>query len=57
MARGDLEPLREWQRREIHGRGMTYPAKKLVEVVTGEPLNAKYLMAYLKEKYGELYGV
>ncbi|MBN1824998.1 MAG: carboxypeptidase M32 [Candidatus Eisenbacteria bacterium] len=57
MAAGDLEPLREWQRREIHGRGQTYSAERLVETVTGEPLDARYLMEYLNGKYGELYGV
>ncbi|MFH1278256.1 MAG: carboxypeptidase M32 [Candidatus Eisenbacteria bacterium] len=52
---GRFAPLLDWLRAEIHRRGKTYTAGELVKVVTGEELNAGYLMEYLREKYGELY--
>lgn len=54
---GRFAPLLGWLREKIHRRGKTYPATELVKVVTGEDLNAGYLMEYLREKYGSLYGL
>lgn len=54
---GQLLPLREWLREKIHKHGMRYRANKLVEKVTGAPLSHKPLVDYMKQKYGEIYGI
>lgn len=56
IAAGDLKPLREWLREKIHLKGKRMWAEDLVQEVTGEPLNADYLIRYLEAKFGEIYG-
>jgi carboxypeptidase Taq len=56
VGRGELLPLREWLRENIHRHGRRYKAGELVERVTGAPLSHGPFVAYLREKYGPLYG-
>jgi carboxypeptidase Taq len=51
----DLGDLREWLRVNIHQHGRIYPTNELFEKVTGEPLNPKYFLEYLQEKFEGLY--
>ena len=55
IARGELLPLRDWLRDNIHLPGMTYRAGDLVRHVTGEPLTADCFLSYVAGKYGSLY--
>nr|MBN2277746.1 carboxypeptidase M32 [candidate division Zixibacteria bacterium] len=55
FAAGNFSELKQWLKRNIHSHGKRYRAEKLVEVVTGKPLNHKFAMDYLRMKYGELY--
>lgn len=55
FARGDFRRLLEWLREQVHQQGRRYSALELVERVTGEPLSARPLLAYLEERYGALY--
>ena len=57
IARGELLPIRDWLKRNIHLPGMTYRAGELVERVTGEPLTADYFLAYVHDKYSSLYSL
>ena len=57
IARGELLPLRDWLKRNIHLPGMTYRAGELVEHVTGLPLTADYFLAYIRDKYSSLYSL
>jgi carboxypeptidase Taq len=57
FAKGEFGLLKKWLNEKIHILGQRYRAEKLAEVITGEPLSHRYLMDYLKKKYGELYGV
>ncbi len=57
IARGELRPLRDWLKRNIHLPGMTYRAGELVQQVTGLPLTADYFLAYIRDKYGSLYSL
>jgi carboxypeptidase Taq len=57
IARGDLRPLREWLRANIHCHGQRYRATELVKVVTGRPLSPAPFIAYLNAKYRPLYGL
>ncbi len=55
IAKGEFAPLKEWLNKNIHSRGKLYRAIRLVEVVAGESLSHKPLIAQLQNKYGELY--
>ncbi len=57
FARGEFEPLTGWLREKIHRHGQRYRAGELVEEVTGKALSHRALMAHLKGKFGELYGI
>ena len=56
FAKGSFEPLRKWLTEKIHVHGRRYPAPELVQSVTGKPLSAEPLIAYLKGKFYPLYG-
>jgi len=55
FASGNFAELKQWLNTNIHSHGKRYRAEKLVEVVTGKPLDHKFAMNYLKTKYSELY--
>jgi carboxypeptidase Taq len=57
IARGSFDTLHGWLREEIYQHGSKYTAAELVERVTGEPLSVEPYMAYLREKFGELYAL
>jgi carboxypeptidase Taq len=55
FAGGDFSWLLNWLRQEVHGRGKRFETGPLVEKITGEPLSPRYLIRYLKDRYGPLY--
>ena len=55
IREGRLKPLREWLRETIHRHGRTLTAGRLIADVSGEALKADYFLAYLEEKFKELY--
>ncbi|MBU0637347.1 MAG: carboxypeptidase M32 [Planctomycetes bacterium] len=57
LRRGELAPLREWLRENIHVHGKRYRAHELVHEVTGAELSHKPYIDYLHAKYKPLYGV
>jgi carboxypeptidase Taq len=57
FSRGELRPLRDWLRTHVHAEGHRQPAEELVRKVTGQGLTDTDFLAYLKSKYGALYGV
>ncbi|MCC7207533.1 MAG: carboxypeptidase M32 [Anaerolineae bacterium] len=57
MARGEFGLLLNWMRENIHQYGRKFEPKELIERATGEPMQARSYMKYLKAKYGEIYGV
>lgn len=57
LRRGELLPLRDWLRAHVHHQGFRLPAEERVRGVTGQGLTDSDFLAYLKSKYGELYGV
>ena len=57
FARGDFTTLLGWLRDRIHRHGSRYPASRLIELVTGRPLDHQPLLRGLKAKYYELYGL
>ena len=57
VGRGEFSGLLGWLRDNIHSRGARLTAGELIEEVTGAPLSTDPLMAYLEDKYGELYSL
>jgi carboxypeptidase Taq len=57
IARGELLPLREWLRENIHRHGKRYRANELVKVVSGNELSHRPFIDYLHAKFKPLYGL
>lgn len=57
IARGNFAPLLNWLRENIHRHGRKYWPAELTLRVTGEPIQTRSFMRYLREKYGEIYGL
>ncbi|WP_457629913.1 carboxypeptidase M32 [Oceanithermus sp.] len=57
FARGEFAPLLEWLRGRIHAHGRRYQPRRLIELATGRPPGAGTLVAYLRERFGNLYGL
>jgi len=57
IERGNYLPLREWLREHVHRYGRSLTASEIVERTTGGPIAAGPYLRYLREKYGELYGL
>ena len=51
IARGDLTPLLEWLRSNIHGRGRQTTLQPLFEEVTGSRLDADFFKRHLAARY------
>ncbi|NBD14489.1 carboxypeptidase M32 [Corallococcus silvisoli] len=57
LARGDTASLLGWLRAQLHSQGFRLPAEERVRAITGEGLTDRDFLAYLRAKYGALYGV
>ncbi len=57
FARGEFAPLLTWLRQNIHRQGSRWRPQDLVRQVTGEELQARYLIEYLWKKCQEFSGV
>jgi carboxypeptidase Taq len=57
IERGELGALREWLGENIHRHGRKFMPRDLVQRVVGGPIDPKPLLAYLRAKYGAIYGL
>jgi carboxypeptidase Taq len=57
FAAGEFDGLLGWLRTSVHRHGRRYPAARLIEQATGAPPDHRPLVAALRRKYGELYGL
>lgn len=57
IAHGEFSGLLGWLREKVHQHGRKYTLNELAVRVTGEPLQSRSYLAYLKSKYGEIYGL
>lgn len=57
LQEGNLTPLREFLRDNIHKYGAVKNTNQILSDVCGEEFNADYYVKYLKEKYTKLYGL
>lgn len=54
---GSFDTLRGWLTEKIYRHGKKFSADELIHQITGGPLSIEPYMAYLRGKYGELYGL
>ena len=57
IERGDLKTLLDWLRANIHVHGRKFTMNELAQKITCETLQTRSFVAYLKTKFGEIYGV
>jgi carboxypeptidase Taq len=57
LASGNLKPIQEWLTKNIHQFGKMKKPLEILHDVTGEGLNAKYLIEYLTNKYTKVYNL
>ena len=57
FRRGEFGRLKGWLNEKVHRPGQRWRANELCRRVTGEPLRHQPLIAYLRSKYGPLYGI
>ena len=57
INKANYSSLLNWLRENIHQHGRRYLRNELLEKSTGETLNAKPYIAYLKDKASQVYGV
>ncbi|TMV51953.1 carboxypeptidase M32 [Paenibacillus mesophilus] len=56
-ANGRFAAVKDWLVERIYRYGKLLTPHEIVTRITGESLNPEYLIAYLKKKYGEIYGL
>ncbi|WP_371261516.1 carboxypeptidase M32 [Bacillus sp. MUM 116] len=57
IGQGRFDYIQNWLKENIHQYGKLYTPNELIQKVTGEELNADYLVKYLEKKYSEVYGL
>ena len=57
IADGELSPLREWLRENVHEHGAKFSTPELLERVVGGPIAVGPFVSYLKAKLSDVYGV
>lgn len=57
LKEGNITPIREFLRDNIHKYGATKNTNQILKDVTGEEFNADYYINYLKDKFSRLYGL
>src|SRR6266566_4626326 len=57
IGRGEFGPLLRWLQENVYQHGRKFTPNELVERVTGHPISPKPWIAYVREKFGALYGL
>ncbi|MDQ3846801.1 MAG: carboxypeptidase M32 [Bacteroidota bacterium] len=57
ISRGNLQPLLQWLRSEIHAQGRYYTSEELCEKVTAKTLDVSFFLDYILEKYTGIYNL
>jgi carboxypeptidase Taq len=57
MARGRFAALHTWLREHLYRHGRKFTPDELIERATGGPMTIAPYVAYLRDKYGALYGL
>ena len=56
LAEGNLLSVTKWLAENVHAQSNLHDPAELIKKITGNQLDAKPYLAYLREKYGTLYG-
>jgi carboxypeptidase Taq len=57
LKNGELYKIKDWLNDKIHKYGKLKSPEELIMDITGEGLNAKYFVDYLKGKYSDIYEI
>ena len=57
IQKGEFDTLHSWLKENIYNPGNKFTANELIERVTGNPLTIDPYIAYLKQKFGDLYNI
>jgi carboxypeptidase Taq len=57
IEKGEFAPLLDWLRKNLHQHGRKFTPNELLERATGKPLTAGPWIAYVRQKFGALYGL
>lgn len=57
IEHGQFVELLGWLRKNLHTHGRKFTLDELARKITGEPLQSRSYVAYLKRKFGEIYGI
>jgi carboxypeptidase Taq len=57
IRKGNLQPLLDWLRTNIHQHGKKYSASELCKRITGKELDPGAFITYAKNKYGLMLGI
>ena len=56
IERGEFGPLLRWLQTNVYQHGRKFTPNELMERATGKPVSAEPWIAYVREKFGALYG-
>jgi carboxypeptidase Taq len=57
IEKGEFATLLGWLRKNLHQHGRKFTPNELLERATGKPLTAEPWIAYVRQKFGALYGL
>ena len=57
IANGQFETLRGWMTEHVYRHGRKFEPNELVERATGEPIQSRSYVRYLREKFSDIYGL
>lgn len=57
FEKGEFHVLLDWLRTHLYPHGRKFTMSELANKITGEPLQTHSFVAYLKDKYGEMYNL
>ena len=57
IANGNLGAITDWLEEKIYRHGKRYDPKELFELCCGAPFDPEYYVAYLEQKFSEIYGL
>lgn len=57
LEKGEFQRLLDWLRENLYIHGRKFTLNELANKITGEPLQTRSFMNYLKNKFSEIYGL
>ncbi|MHA1972275.1 MAG: carboxypeptidase M32 [Candidatus Hodarchaeales archaeon] len=57
VKEGNLQPIIDWLIENVHKPSNLYDPPELIKRITGEDINPKYFIEYIKDKYSKIYDI